>query len=427
MTIQSDDQGRDEQHDQHRDQGTGTGLLLLAVLITFSAQQVLMPALAPFARETGLSETQLGSVIGIAAGILVLAAPLWARTCAHQGPRAILVTGLLLTLVGSSGFALVATAALDDQLSGGTTFALVLLTRGLIFGAGLAAVPVAALAFVAAATSGAERTAGIAKVGGVQGAAVVVGPAVGTVAAFAGLLGPLWVAPLFVLLALVLVVLRLPRTRPTSPPGSRVRLRPWDPRLRSFLLLGLALYTSLGLVLLTLGFAMQDRGGLDPAEAARATGAATVACGVVLGVVQGVLVPRLDLSPRALILLGAPIAAVGLVCLAVAGGALVLGASMVVVGLGMGLASPGYMAGPSLAVADDEQPAVAGLLTATNGLAFVIGPTAGGALYALAYPLPFVVAAVITATGVLVVLMDRRTTERPSPDRPATDRRTASA
>ena len=343
----------DETDDQTHGPRQRTGVLLLAVLITFSAQQVLMPALAPFARETGPSETELGSVIGIAAGILVLAAPLWARTCALQGPRAILVTGLLLTLVGSGGFALVATAALDGQLSGGTTFALVLLTRGLIFGAGLAAVPVAALAFVAAATSGTERTSGIAKAGGAQGAAVVVGPTVGTVAAFAGLLGPLWVAPLFVLLALVLVVLRLPRTRPTSPPGSRVRLRPWDPRLRSFLLLGLALYTSLGLVLLTLGFAIQDQGGLDPAEAARATGAATVACGVVLGLVQGVLVPRLDLSPRALILLGAPIAAVGLVCLAVAGGALVLGASMVVVALGMGLASPVYMAGPSLAVADE--------------------------------------------------------------------------
>jgi len=57
-------------------------VLLLAVLVSLSAHQVLLPALAPFARETGLGETRLGAVIGAAAALLVVASPLWARRCA---------------------------------------------------------------------------------------------------------------------------------------------------------------------------------------------------------------------------------------------------------------------------------------------------------------------------------------------------------
>lgn len=53
-------------------------VLLTGVLAAFTAQQVLMPVLAPLAREVGLAELQLGLVISLAAAMLVVAAPIWA-------------------------------------------------------------------------------------------------------------------------------------------------------------------------------------------------------------------------------------------------------------------------------------------------------------------------------------------------------------
>lgn len=60
---------------------------------------------------------------------------------------------------------------------------------------------------------------------------------------------------------------------------------------------------------------------------------------------------------------------------------------------------PGYTAGPTLLVDREEQGGLAGLVSATTGLTFVVAPTAGTALYAVAPALP-----VIVATGILVAL-----------------------
>ncbi|MFV2088551.1 MFS transporter [Micromonospora sp. LOL_021] len=387
----------------------GTGVLLLAVLVAFCAQQVLLPALAPFARETGLTETQLGLTIGAAAAVLVLAAPWWARRCTTFGPRAVLVTGLTVALAGLTAFGAVATLALAGDLDPTLTFVLMLATRGLLFGAGLAAVPVAALAIVVAGSNSQERTGAVGKLGAAQGLAIVLGPAIGAVVAFAGLLGPLWAAPAAVLAALLLMFVLVPPSVTTGPPPASgpARLRPWDPRIRWVLLVGFLLYTGLGLVLLTIGFAVQDRGGLDTDAAARATGAIIFACGLVLAGTQGVLVPRIRWQPRRLMLVGAPIAAAGLLAIAVVPGVWGIGAAMLVVAAGMGIATPGYTAAPSMVVEEHEQAPAAGLLTATNGLAFVAGPALGGALYAAAYPLPFVTAATMVLFGLALLLVDR--------------------
>lgn len=383
------------------------GALLIAVLVAFSAQQVLLPALAPFARESGLSEIQLGSVMGVAAAFLVVAAPVWARRCAALGPRAVLVTSLGIALTGLAAFGLVATAALDGRLGPTATFLLMLATRGVIFGIGLSGVPVAAMAFVVTTTTATTRSAGLSRLGAAQGAAIVVGPAVGAAVALAGLLGPVWAAPVVLALALTLVLVGVPPANADFRPATPTRVRPWDPRVRSWLLIGFLLYTGLSLVLLTLGFGMQDRGGLGAEAAARATGAVTFACGLVLAGIQGGLIPRLDWAPRQMLIVGVPVAALGLAGLALASGAWTIALAMLVVSVGMAIASPGYIAGPTLGVHDHEQSAVAGLVTATNGLAFVAGPALGGALYAAAYPLPFLTAAVVTILGLVVVLADK--------------------
>ena len=73
--------------------------------------------------------------------------------------------------------------------------------------------------------------------------------------------------------------------------------------------------------------------------------------------------------------------------------------AMMVLGFGMGLAGPGFMAGASLAVTAEEQGAVAGVAGSCGPLGFTIGPLVGGLLYTQAAWLPYAV-----ATGLFILL-----------------------
>ena len=63
--------------------------------------------------------------------------------------------------------------------------------------------------------------------------------------------------------------------------------------------------------------------------------------------------------------------------------------------LGFGFTRPGFTAGASLAVPMAEQGAVAGVITAANGISYVLAPTLGISLYGLDHKLPFALFAMV--------------------------------
>lgn len=370
--------------------GRAMGVLLGAVLVVFTAQQLLTPILAPLSREVGLSEVQLGLVMTAAAVVFSLGSLGWGRVADRWGPRRVLLTGLLTCLVGLVTFWLVCTWALAGERPSGLVLAAMVLTRSLLFGVGVGAVPVAALAAVGSATTGEEqRTKAVSMVGAAQAVAMVLGPGAGGALAVVDLLAPVWLAPVILLVAVLAVAALVPRppVGGAAPrPGPAVR--PWDARVRSFLVVGFLLFLSLGLLNVVIGFLMQDRLGLDAQDTAATVGAAFFAVGLVLVAVQAVAVPKLRWRPARLLRTGAPIAVVGFVLLALAPSFWTITAGMVVIALGLGLAMPGYTAGASLGVGRAEQGSVAGLVNAVTGATFVVGPLLGTALYAVAPALP---------------------------------------
>jgi MFS family permease len=81
--------------------------------------------------------------------------------------------------------------------------------------------------------------------------------------------------------------------------------------------------------------------------------------------------------------------------MALADSQLMLSVAMMILGLGMGMAGPGFMAGASLAVSPQEQGSVAGVAGSCGPLGFTLGPLLGGALYQINSALPYAVAAVM--------------------------------
>lgn len=370
-------------------------LVLVAVLVTFSAQQLLTPLLAPLSRELELTESQLGVVITAGAIGLTVFGPVWGRAVDRIGPRAVLLGGVGTAAIGLTGFAIVGHLGLADRTGPGVTFALFLATRSLFFGAGISAVPVVATALAANSTTDeVERTKAISRVGAVQGVALVVGPALGAPLASLSLLLPLYAAPaalLFLLLALAVWHRPAgPVAAPTSP-LERTRLSPFDPRLLPVLGICFALYLSLAAVQIVLGFVVVDRLGLTAERAAGTIGAALLITGVALVVTQGLIVPRLRWPALRLLRVGAPLSALAFVVLTVAPDFWSITAGLVLLAGGLGLAIPGFTTAPTLLVGPDEQGAIAGLLTGTIGLTFVIGPVLGTSLYEVAPLAPILV------------------------------------
>ena len=382
--------------------------LLVAVLVVFSAQQLLTPILAPLSRELRLTETQLGLVITVAAVALTVASPLWGRALDRLGLRTVLLTGLGLSTVGLAGFAAVSLAGLGSLGDGTTptvTFLLMLLTRSVLFGAGIAAVPVAALAAAGTTTTTeAERTRAVGLVGAAQGVSLVLGPAAGGGLAAVSLLLPLYVAPVITAALLVWVFVTVSRVPAATGTGPRTRgVRFWDSRILPLLGIGFLLYLSLGLVQVIIGFLIADRFDLDAQATAGAVSISLVAAGVVLVLAQGVLVPSLGWSPRRLLRTGTPITVVAFALLAVAPQLWVVVVSFAVLALGLGLALPGYTAAPTLVVGSEQQGSVAGLINATTGVTFIVGPTLGAALYQLDPVTPVIAAAVAAVLAWIVV------------------------
>lgn len=402
----------------------GFAPILLTLLVLYSAQQLLTPVLAPLSRQLGLAESQLGLVITVAALALTVGSAVWGRLLDRVGARTVLLVGILLAALGLTGFAVVAYAGIAGQASTAAVLGLFLLTRSLLFGFGIAAVPVAALASAAALSEGeAARTRLIGFVGAAQGLSLIVGPAVGGGLAVSSLLLPVYVAPIVVAGLGVFVLIRVPALpRGESRPPS-ARLSPFDLRIAPFLAIGFLLYLSLSLVQVVIGFIIADRLGLGPTDTSGASALALVAAGIVLVVAQAVAVPKLGWPPMRLLRIGIPIAIVGYILLLLAPQLWMIVLSFAVLALGLGLAVPGFTSATTLAIDHTQHGAVAGLINATIGATFVIGPLTSTVLYQLAPiapPLAAATAAVLALAATWITSV-RHTDDRRTPRDPLSE------
>lgn len=390
-------------------------LVLSAVFLVYLAQMTLNPIIAPLSREVGLAEWQVGVTISTAALMLVTTSQLWGRRSQSWGRKPVLLAALGLGAVTMAAFALVSWLGMTGTLAGVVLFVLFVILRGVGFGAAIAAIPPTAQAYIADVTSDeTTRVKGMAGVGAVQGIAMIAGSVVGGLLAAFGLLTPLVVIPLILAVGLLVVAIRLRREPRTSLIDKPRSVRPTDSRVWPFLLAGFGVFTALGFIQVITGFIIQDRLHLDADTAGVLTGVGMLAAGLGTVLAQVVIVPRSGWSPATLLRIGGAIAVLGFLLLIPNIGPIALFASLAVIGLGIGLAMPGYTAGPTLLVDRDEQGGLAGLSAANMGLTFVVAPTAGTALYGVWEPMPIITGCVIMAVVTVFVLIHPRFRALPS-------------
>ncbi|SFR29603.1 Na+/melibiose symporter [Lentzea waywayandensis] len=364
--------------------------LLVALLVIYSLHQMLISVIAPLSVELGLTPAQLGLVFTVASVTIALSSPLWGLLLDATGPRPVLFAGLGLCVAGPAGFAVAVAFGIDETLTPDLAFVMVLLFRSFLFSLGLAALSVAALA-VAGTSTHHERTTAIGLVGAMQGLASAIGPMAGGALALASLQVPLYLSPV-IAVALALGVLIF--FKPAEGPRDVVPSRPWE--LVPAFVAGFLMYLSFVLVQTVAVFLTADGERVE----AGALDATLMASAIGLAVAQGMIVPLQKWPAVRLMRIGAPMALAGYAVIAVAPSQ--INSVFAVVAAGVGFAVTGFAARASLGVGTARQGLIAGLVTATGGMTFVVGPMLSALLYDMAPIAPVIAAgaAAAVATGV---------------------------
>ena len=365
--------------------------LLFSLVSVGMGFTVLFPILAPLGREMGLSEIQITTIIGSSGLVVFLTSPIWGRRSDAWGRKRVLLCGLFGFSAGTFLFNSVLYLGLAGILTGSLLFIALVIARVTHASVMSASMP-AANAYMADITDEASRTRGMAAAGAANNIGTILGPAVAGLAVIS-LLTPLWVMAAIAFLNGLFVWRFLEEPPKHQTPVVRDRLKYSDPRILPFIIIGIAMFTGMGLVQQTMGFRFQDALGLSAAETAQNFGFAMMLSGASSLFSQAVIVQRFNLAPFTLLHFAIPLLIVAFTMMALLETQLWLTIAMMVQGLGMGLASPGFTAGASLAVSPEEQGAVAGVAGSCGPLGFTLGPFIGGALYTLSPTAPYFFAA----------------------------------
>jgi MFS family permease len=351
-------------------------------------QTIVFAVLAPLGREVGLCEVQVGGIISGSSIMFFFASPIWGRVSDRWGRRRVMLVGLFGYTAGTLIFASVFQAALAGLLGPLPAF-LALTAARMAQASVMSATAPASSAYMADITDLQTRTRGMGAIGAANNVGAVAGPAVGGLLATFSLLTPIWFAAAVTFAAALAVLIALPEPIRHSRTPTRVRLGYLDRRILPFVVVGTVMFMGMAVVQQTLPFRLQDVLNLDGAQTARTFGTAMMLMAVASLVAQGAVVQRLNVAPFTLLRIAMPVLLVAFALITLAESRAVYLGAMGVLGFGMGLAGPGFMAGASLAVSPDEQGAVAGVAGSCGPLGFTIGPLLGTALYQLDGRLPY--------------------------------------
>ena len=397
-------------------------LLLYAAMLVAAAGNTALQAVMPaIGREIGVADFWVAIAYTWSALLWVWLAPYWAEKSDRHGRKALTLMGLAGFIVSMLLCGLALVAGLNGLAGGATTLVLFAVFR-LIYGGLGCATPSATQAYLASRTRRSGRVAALSALSSSFGLGTIIGPALAPlfVLPLVGLPGPLFAFSVIGVLVAAAIWVWLPDDRlgrrlgrgaamsypslATTPTGASVvaatsprrrRLKWTDRRIQPWIVAGVIAGHAQAATLTCLGFFVIDRLGLEPHGSEGPISIVMMAGASATLAAQWGLIPRLNAAPRGLILWGALIAAVGLVGTMLAADLYGITIGFALASVGFGLTRPGFTAGASLAVPLAEQGAVAGVITAANGISFVAAPAIGMALYAIDPHLPFAASALL--------------------------------
>lgn len=382
------------------------GSIFFSVFVAMLGLMLIAPIMPPLIRELGLRESHSGLIISLGSITMALMAPVWGNLSDAKGRKPVILLGFIGMCVSCLLFTLTLFAGLNGWLSGGLLLVLLIVTRGLI-GGFIPAVLSSSQAYMGDVTEGEERGSGMAIISAANGLGLVFGPAIAGAFTLIGLLWPLYFGIVIAAVAFVVSLLAIPAAQPVIQ-QKPARINPLQPGLRMYLFAGLVTMISIVTIQVIGGFYFQDQLGLTSEETARVVSFGLMFSGAAMLIVQIIQMKWLKWQPKPMILLGSLFLIAGMALFLISASLAVYYAAFFMFGIGTGLLMPGFMAGASLSVSQEQQGGAAGLVAAVQGISAIIAPILTTTLYRVDKYIPFTLIAVLVAVMAVIMLVVRK-------------------
>ncbi|MEK5320974.1 MFS transporter [Paenibacillus sp. FSL L8-0644] len=382
------------------------GSIFFSVFVAMLGLMLIAPIMPPLIRELGLRESHSGLIISLGSITMALMAPVWGNLSDAKGRKPVILLGFIGMCVSCLLFTLTLFAGLNGWLSGGLLLVLLIVTRGLI-GGFIPAVLSSSQAYMGDVTEGEERGSGMAIISAANGLGLVFGPANAGAFTLIGLLWPLYFGIVIAAVAFVVSLLAIPAAQPVIQ-QKPARINPLQPGLRMYLFAGLVTMISIVTIQVIGGFYFQDQLGLTSEETARVVSFGLMFSGAAMLIVQIIQMKWLKWQPKPMILLGSLFLIAGMALFLISASLVVYYAAFFMFGIGTGLLMPGFMAGASLSVSQEQQGGAAGLVAAVQGISAIIAPILTTTLYRVDKYIPFTLIAVLVAVMAVIMWVVRK-------------------
>ena len=383
---------------QQPDRRAAFFLLFFSLMAIGAGNTMLIAAvIPPLTRDLGLPDWMAGAIFSLSALCWSLSSPFWGKRSNVWGRRRVAALGLAGYSLSMLLLLFASWAALSEVLTGAfAIFACLALSRTVFGLVGSGSTP-AAQAYVADRTSPSERQSEIAFITSGFSLGTILGPAFAAVLVTTfGLLSPMLITCILAGVMAFLLWRFLPENRaPVQDAADLIEVDGarglWmSSNVLPFLVYAVSLSLVSGILTQVFVFAVMDKLNVTGTQAAQFTGPAFMVGAMAVMMSQLVLIPRLKLRNRTLMIAGCAPMLLGALLLIPAQDFATLVLAQFFLGIGQGLARPGFSSGASLAVSPQLQGNVAGLVISANGMGFIITPLFGLFLYQYVDPaLPF--------------------------------------
>ena len=373
--------------------------LMLVILFVSMGQSVYWQTMPIIGREFQFTEIEINTLVSISAAMFIIFTPFWGKLSDRIGRKAVLLIGLSGYVFSNIIFLYSASLGLIGAVSGFSLLMILLAARIVNSAIGAASRP-ASGAYVADVTSEEDRSAGMGKFGAANNIGTKLGPVlVGSLVGLNifdiqipqfGLLTPLIVMSIVMAIAAIFVYIFLPNNELGSEAEIKSSDLVFDNNLKLLLSIGITIFTAFAIVQSVTAFYLQDRFDYDLDETAKNTALLLGTMAFMAIISQLTIVQRYKGSPLNLIKFSIPLFILSCLLIIFSPNFFFLYLGMAAMGLGMGLASPGYTSAASLNADKDNQGAAVGLAMVAPGIGFALGPLLSGFLYSNSMNLPFI-------------------------------------
>ena len=365
-------------------------------------QSVYWQTMPLIGRELGFSVKLITSLVSFSALMFLIFTPYWGRLSDKKGRKFVLIIGLVGYITSTLLFCWIDYLGLIGYFTFTALIFFLLLARVINSALGAGMRP-ATGATVADVTTEENRSAGMGQFGAANNIGTILGPVLVSLIAFLiantaifpaslepyGRLIPLLFMSFLMMMALVFVYFYLPESfvkQETNNSGQGFNFEKSNLMLIST---GVLIFSSFAIIQSITAFYLQDTFSLSILETQQSLGIALGFMALTSIVAQLTIVQKIKVPPIKLVQWSTPFFVLGALVAVYAANFNIYVFGMSIIGLGMGLGTPGYTAAASLNADSENQGAAVGLAMIAPGLGFSIGPLLGGFLYESSPSLPF--------------------------------------